>query len=260
MRITESGTEAANGGIGIQQCSDNDNNNASDNKSCYPHDTFSFIGNPNPKPLPFLAGLTVFILQVFLLVFFIIDETRFFDKWTSGAEHDDSEHHFLPANVEPLPRAAQYLSIIVYIAFSDGAMEEITTAVDFFRLRQAWQMRLSCLLRFLLGTLAVAATTLLVMTSGRVRDAVLNIIAVEFVSQFDDMAFALMRNGRYLASLRHEANKIADEPLPDEYAKSYHDTSVKKLAVTFLVLIATLIPMGIYNYRQNKDMYVVNQF
>lgn len=226
----------------------------------YPRDTYSFISNPKSKPISFVFGILVFSVQISLMFLLIFDETAIFNEVSSGSEHDDSEHKFLPANVEILVRTSQYLALVVYIVFSDGAMEDITLAIELIPSGAHWQMTLSCFLRFLQGTLGVVGTTLLIMITDRVRDAVLNILAMEFISQLDNMAFELMRNGRYSAQLQKEANKIADETLPDEYAKSYKNSSFCRIVVMFLAFVATLFTMGIYNYRQNNNKYVVDQF
>jgi len=226
----------------------------------YPHDTYSFIGNPKSKPISFVFGLMVFSIQVSLMLLFIFDETQIFKELTSGNEHEDSEHPFLPANVEPIVRASQYLALLSYILFSDGAMEDVTTAIDLFRFQQEWQMRLSSFLRLFEGSLAVTATTLLIMQSGRVGEAVLSILAVEFISQLDNLAFELMRIGRYSATLQREANKIADDKLPEEYVKSYNNASAYKPLIMLLVFVATFVPMAVEHYNENINKYVVDKF
>ena len=246
-------------GLGRRSIPQGGDGSARDRRN-YPRDTYSFISNPKSKPISFVFGILVFSVQISLMLLLIFDEGDIFNEFSSGSEHDDSEHKFLPANVEILVRTSQYLALIVYIVFSDGAMEDITLAIELIPSGAHWQMTLSCFLRLFQGSLAVVGTTLLIMITDRVRDAVLSILAVEFISQLDNMAFELMRNGRYSAQLQKEANKIADETLPDEYAKSYKNSSFCRIVVMFLAFVATLIPMGIYNYRQNNNKYVVDQF
>jgi hypothetical protein len=131
------------------------------------------------------------------------------------------ELRFIPANAEYIVQMAQFVSIIVYVLFPDSSVQDVVTAIRLFPRSSKVKdgdsvglMRFSCLLRFTQGLLAVFAFLILVLTSKKVIDIILNFTAISFISELDDYAFKLFLSGEFGPTLQAESKRISNTKLP----------------------------------------------
>ena len=118
-------------------------------------------------------------------------------------------------------------------------------------------MRLSCILRLTQGVTAIVATLLLVLRSTTVVDIILNFTAVNFISDLDDYAFTLAKNGEFSPSLREEAERISEIDLPpcmfknSESKWKCYQWVAAAVALFFLVVLAS-----VFGFQDSEEVWV----
>jgi len=158
---------------------------------------------------------------------------------------------FIPSNASPLLRCTQVLSILAYFIFPNSTVKDVTRAIDLFP-NKAWiisgdpvvSIRFSCFLRGMQGMLAMFATLLLVVTSKEVVDVILNFTAINFISELDDVAFELAKNGHFGSAFQNESERIATEDLPPCMQHKKHARHIIKkviFGVPFTLIFAIMI-------------------
>ena len=129
--------------------------------------------------------------------------------------------NFIPSNNNILAKATQYMALASYCFFADASVKDIVAAIetfpDFSRIRsgdRVYLLMLSPLLRLLQGLLATLSVFLLVVNTSDVIDIILNFTAVNFISDFDNIAFELCKWGKYGPGMKAEAERIETLPAP----------------------------------------------
>ena len=171
----------------------NNNNVHDDNvnkieKEKYPSDCYSFLSIHGPFTSPgfFCFGMMPFVFQSTLSIFMILSVVA--PKIGTNEDVDNPDDSFfgafIPADVMPLVQATQFITLLAYVVFADSSLLDITTAVNLFprfsQIKEEDKSRLivfSSILRGTQGILATIAAYLLVITSNRVIDIVLNFTA-----------------------------------------------------------------------------------
>ena len=135
-------------------------------------------------------GMIPFVFQSLLSIFMILSVV--YPKIGNNQDVDNPESDnddyffaaFIPADVAPLVKATQVVTILAYVIFADSTLEDITAAVILFPTLSDAQpadktrlMAFSSLLRGTQGILATTAVLLLVITSKTVIDIILNFTA-----------------------------------------------------------------------------------
>lgn len=237
----------------------------------YPPDCYSMMALNGPTNgkwedrqsfIYFMFSLLVFFFQILLL------GLAFFSgvDWLRGTvpENDNPGQgfftHFIPPNANTVTRATQILSLLVFCVFPEASLQDVVTAIQLFPWATSgnfWFLRLSCILRWLQGVLAIASVWLLVMSSETVIDIFLNFTAVNFISSLDDTAFTLAESGVFGPSMKEETLRIIDSKLPscvDREKK--HVWYWKTMAAT---LIATLgLSLNVIIYQELSDYWVTS--
>jgi len=164
---------------------------------------------------------------------------------------------FVPANVDKLSRATQFMALLSYCVFADDGLKDVVTAVETFpkfsKAKEGDKIRcmvFSCVLRFTQGMLAIIVVLLLVINTADVIDIILNFTAVNFISGFDDVAFELAQWGKYGPKLEAEAKRIEKLPVPDCIYRKYQHIRYR---ITILpIATVLLILLSLVAYRQNS--------
>jgi hypothetical protein len=228
----------------------------------YPQDYYSFVALngpekdglwPTQKSFFFLFGLVPFVFQILflgLLLWSVMDRKR---GTVGDTDNPDSESGFLsqfiPANASVIVRFTQIVSIAAYVIFPSSSLRDVVKAVQMFPRPSQVQhgdpvgcMRLSCLLRGTQGFLAVVATLLLVEISDTVVDIILNFTAVNFISDIDETAFVLAKNGDFGPELQAEAERIAGQVLPPcMYKPKKHKYNLIVVGCMSLIMFGMLV-------------------
>mmetsp|Transcript_7253 Transcript_7253/g.21017 ORF Transcript_7253/g.21017 Transcript_7253/m.21017 type:complete len:389 (+) Transcript_7253:200-1366(+) len=230
----------------------------------FPPDTYSFIAvhGPLDKSLYFYFGLMVWVFQV---AFFLLLVLRVASKKLSTNEDTDNPDDtffsgFIPSNVGEISRVAQFFALVSYCIFADESLRDVVTAVEMWPTASKAKpgdnlglLRLSSILRFIQGSLATIVVLLLVVSTADVVDIVLNFMAVNFVSGFDDIAFELAQWGKYGTAIEAEAKRIEDLPVPECLRRR---TKFRRFwSIIFPTASALLVSLIIVVHRQNSLDY-----
>lgn len=233
----------------------------------YTPDTYSLLSNYGPKEnlLIFIYSILVFLFQIALalsLVFSIV-----IPAWRSNDVVDGTNQIF-PADVEPIVKVVQVLSIIVYTVFADYSMQDLIIACNFFfsikgaltDTKRVGKLFLSAFLRLLQSVAVIVATFILIFTSLTATDVVLNFAAVNFISSLDDVAFDLVATGFFGRRTKDKALEIKDKRLPDCILPS--DFPIRgSWAVIFLVgVVMTAIGVNFIVVPQSQGEFLYDTF
>lgn len=208
------------------------NGNHPNSDETYPEDTYSFIALHSPEfnwkwikkdSLFFLFGLFPFIFQMLFLGLLLFSKTNELRGTIGETDNSDEENEgimtllasFMPANSTPLIRWTQVTSLAAFVLFPDASLQDIMRSIRLFpRSPGRGGDVLSCSLRLIQGIAAMIVTVLLVFTSHTVVDIILNFTAVNFISNLDEYAFSLAKNGEFSPKYQVEAERIAKTDLP----------------------------------------------
>jgi hypothetical protein len=204
-----------------------------DNNNKYPEDCYSLIALSGPvsnqwqkkKIRSFAFGFVVFLFQMLFLglLFFGVVHVKLGTVEDPG--NPDSDDHFwasfMPPNNKHIVVVTQVVSLLAFVLFPDSSLQDVVKAVQWFPMsstkensNQVFYLRFACILRGMQGFVACLTAWLLVMTSPSVVDIILNFTAINFVSNLDDEAFLLAKEGVFGKELRKDTRRIEDEKLP----------------------------------------------
>jgi len=175
---------------------------------CLYEDTFSFLIYSHVCSRTFFLAMFVFLFQIAIYIVLAVDIINVSNKKNPLK---------LPPGVESSVRIAEALAIVVAIItqddvrkavnlIRDGYNEELVNAFPGASKRK-WI--LSIVLRGSEGLMGLCLTFLLIMQETTVIELLLNFLAMEFVSQLDDVVFVLTREGFTGRELQKEARKLS---------------------------------------------------
>eukprot|EP00531_Pseudo-nitzschia_arenysensis_P016925 CAMPEP_0116121006 /NCGR_PEP_ID=MMETSP0329-20121206/3473_1 /TAXON_ID=697910 /ORGANISM="Pseudo-nitzschia arenysensis, Strain B593" /LENGTH=1333 /DNA_ID=CAMNT_0003614803 /DNA_START=191 /DNA_END=4192 /DNA_ORIENTATION=+ len=247
----------------------------------YPETCFSFVALNGPKKdgswpterkLNFLFGLVPFFFQMSLLLLLAVSKTNEIYGTIGETDNPDAgKGHFMallasftPANATPIIRVAQMLSIAAYVFFPGDSLQDVLRGVQLFPLPSKKNitepvacMRFACLLQLMAGLTAMIVTIFLVLTSNTVVDIILNFTAVNFISDLDEAAFSLAKEGELLEAFEREAKRISKKDLPDCFFKYNSSKKSCKLYVScFLYLIAFGMMAFVFASQDSTKVWV----
>ncbi len=247
----------------------------------YPETCFSFIALNGPKKdgswpmerkINFVFGLVPFCFQMALLLLLAVSQTNELHGTIGESDNPDAGKDqfiallasFTPANATPIIRVAQMISIAAYVFFPGESLQDVLRAVQLFPLsikkkmtEPVRSMRFACLLQLMAGLTAMIVTIFLVLTSNTVVDIILNFTAVNFISDLDEAAFSLAKEGELLSAFEREAKRISEKELPDCMIK-YKPTkkSCKLFVSCFLYGIAFGMMAFVFASQNSTKVWV----
>lgn len=136
------------------------------------------------------------------------------------------------AQVETGIKFAQGMAMIAYIVFPEGGMSDLITAFQSLPPKcccSGWSA-LVLVFRFIHSAIAVYTVSVLILTSATPIDVFLNFAAMSFVSQLDETAFGLAKEGTFGKVLEEESKNIA-EAEGESYQKQELSEEPKKEGV-----------------------------
>jgi len=229
----------------------------------YPADCYSLIAihGPYEELWFFCFGMMPFVCQGILFILMILSVVH--PNFGSIEDVDNPDEGFLakfiPADVAPIVKTTQIMAIFVYVVFADSSLQDIATAANTFpRYSQSTnqdrtrRMALSAILRGIQGILASLSVFLLVFTSKKVIDIILNFTAVNFLSGLDDVAFYLAKSGRFGPNLETEVARIELLLLPRcMFRKNKHVRYFWTVFITGVTLIGLTVCIFIAQNNNN---------
>jgi len=227
----------------------------------YPQDCYSLIALNGPRRnglwvsnqrfMFFLFGMTVFLFQTGLLTLSIWSAMDRINGTVGESDNPDEGFWstFIQPNTNTMVKMTQVLSLLVFVVFPESSLQDVATAIHMFSWsstdtgHQLWSLRLSCSLKLFQGILAIIAMWLLVMTSDRVVDIILNFTAINFISNIDDLAFELAGSGVFGPAVKEEVSNISEHAkLPACVHRERKDVWYwRVMATTFLFLFGFMI-------------------
>jgi hypothetical protein len=192
-------------------------------------DTYSFIAlGPEKNVLPFALGLAVAAFQLigFALILMSKCNRRMHqnEDVDNPAKNIDDLARFIPTNETGLVLAAQLFAALGFVLFkNDSSLDVFQSVYEFRRMFKNWKEKqsndndvsqfFSTFFRFAQGLTASFTALLCLMTSSDVIDIILNFTAVNYISQFDDIAFEMAQKDWLLhPSFQESAYKIYPDP------------------------------------------------
>eukprot|EP00984_Skeletonema_dohrnii_P011557 scaffold4626_cov110-Skeletonema_dohrnii-CCMP3373.AAC.4 len=229
---------------------------------CLSEDTFSFlIICSHIRSRAFFLAILVFSFQITIYALLAYD--------IIGNPFNPNRSNPLPVNVTMPVRIAEVLAIVVAIITQDDVRKAVNLHREGFNpnLKQAFpgaseaKWGASILLRAFEGLFGMLLTFLLIMQSSTVIDLLLNFLAIEFVSQLDDVVFVLTREGFLGRTLQKEAKKVSntfydvshlsEESTRDAAFRKYF--TVAYCVVFFLIFFSS---WGVIVHCQNSGVYL----
>eukprot|EP00984_Skeletonema_dohrnii_P025011 scaffold14154_cov114-Skeletonema_dohrnii-CCMP3373.AAC.5 len=226
---------------------------------CLPEDTFSFLIYSRVRSRAFCLATFVLLFQITIygvLAVEILDV------------RNGRNPLLLPVNVHPSVRAAEFLSTVVAIIIQDDARKAVTLLRDGFDqdLPKAFEGTtkakwiLSILLRAFVGMFGLFLTFLLIMQSTDVINLLLNFLAMEFVSQLDDLVFVLTREGFFGRRLQKEAKKLSNTFYRVSHLSADSRTASIVTKVYFIFLFTVMFAAwGYIVWNQKNGKYMCPQ-
>jgi hypothetical protein len=214
-------------------------------------DTFSLMCFSKPTSPSFAWSFMIFLIQIFtfaLVAWNIID----IDHPTNPLG--------IPPNVDTSVRVTQLIAIVIAVA----TQEDIRTGVNLlydgyqpegfalFEDSTCFLWALSIVCRLLEGSLGLIVTFLLVVTEDTVVDLLLNFTAMEFVSQLDEVAFYLARQG-YIGKI---VQLRTEKMITTDYFVKRKSRRCLRLTLLLSILIAMLAGWGTVMRKQQKGEYM----
>lgn len=221
-------------------------------KHKFPEDTYSFIALPKQKTSkPFWFGIMVFAFQIALCYCL---------AYSFGTARITKENlqqilgFFNTSSEKVLVRLSQILSILTYFVFGGQSLNDIALAVMHLPTKEKNGKyildcggpskigvgHVSCLLRLLQGLSACLTTIVLTVRSTEVIEIVLNLTAVHFVSDLDNLAFRLARDGLYGKDLLDATRVVGTMKLPEQRVET---TTRNKAKVYWTATVGFMIAM-----------------
>ena len=156
---------------------------------------------------PFLYATLIFLLQISILIFFLINQL---------ANSDSSNFFDAPVKAEIVLILSQVLALVVTVMTAD----DIITSLDVFVIRYDSDIEkefphaskikwyITNLLRMTVGAASVMTALVFIIQSDQVLDLFLNFAAVQFVSEIDNIGFKLANHGYSMFDLMELTNDI----------------------------------------------------
>ncbi len=234
---------------------------------CLPEDTFSFlIICSHVCSRTFFLATFVFTFQIAIYALLAYDITDLSNPINPFK---------LPTGVETSVRIAELFAIVVAIITQDDVRKAVCLIREGFNqdlpkafdgaTKEKWI--LSIVLRAIEGLLGLFLTFLLIMQSTTVLDLLLNFLAMEFVSQLDDVVFLMTREGFLGRLLMNEAKKLSNTHFVNHSSELERSTRAASLVTVayFIVLFAAFLAAWGIILTQQKDgkylcQHIVGQF
>eukprot|EP00531_Pseudo-nitzschia_arenysensis_P000704 CAMPEP_0116123948 /NCGR_PEP_ID=MMETSP0329-20121206/5021_1 /TAXON_ID=697910 /ORGANISM="Pseudo-nitzschia arenysensis, Strain B593" /LENGTH=968 /DNA_ID=CAMNT_0003617899 /DNA_START=197 /DNA_END=3101 /DNA_ORIENTATION=+ len=249
----------------------------------YPTDSYSLIAMNGPKPsflwyelwseqkcfYFWLFGMMVFLFQtsLYALVLFGQTDMRWGTVPSSGNPASGFFADLIPPNTSGFVRVAQVVSLLVYVIFPDSTVNDLLNAYKYFprclcsntNEDPVWAMRFACFLKGSQALFGIVTTWLLVMTSDSVLAIILNFTAINFISDIDDRAYSLAKDGVFGQFLKTETSeRIGDTKLPGFMHKTGTGYYAMILTSLGLVLIGFLI--SVVTTQDSPNIWVTTAF
>ncbi len=249
----------------------------------YPTDSYSLIALNGPK-LSFLwyelwseqksfyfwlFGMMVFLFQTSLYALVLLSQTNM--RWgtvpLSGNPASGFFANLIPPNTSGFVKIAQIVSLLVYVIFPDSTVNDLLNAYKFFPRclcsntndDPVWAMRFACFLKGTQALFGIITTWLLVMTSNTVLVIILNFTAINFISNIDDRAYSLAKDGVYGQFMKAETSeRIGDTKLPGSMRKT--GTGFYAMILTSLGLIFIGFLISVLTTQDSPNLWVTNAF
>jgi hypothetical protein len=227
-------------------------------KKQLPPDTFSFLVCSKILSQPFVLGIIVFLFQITIYSFLALDLINPFSENPLG----------IPANVETNVRVAQFLAVIVAVltqADLRTSLEQVNEGYSKDRTGKEfgeascgkWWFATAC--RFLHGALGLIVTFVLIVIVDNVFDLLLNFTAMEFVSQFDDVAFFLAGTGYFGSKNAEKSEEIKETSYPQAADEKKRRKTLHVLLLD-VVFSGMLAGWGVIVNQQRSNKYLCKQF
>mmetsp|Transcript_3569 Transcript_3569/g.5151 ORF Transcript_3569/g.5151 Transcript_3569/m.5151 type:complete len:1299 (+) Transcript_3569:212-4108(+) len=223
---------------------------------CLYEDTFSFLIYSHVCSRTFFLAMFVFLFQIAIYIVLAVDIINVSNKKNPLK---------LPPGVESSVRIAEALAIVVAIItqddvrkavnlIRDGYNEELVNAFPGASKRK-WI--LSIVLRGSEGLMGLCLTFLLIMQETTVIELLLNFLAMEFVSQLDDVVFVLTREGFTGRELQKEARKLSRTFYHVNHLSTGSRTASIVTKAYFIILFTIMFAAwGIIFANQTKGNYL----
>jgi hypothetical protein len=235
-------------------------------KKQVPPDTFSFLVCSKILSLPFVLGITVFIVQI--TIFGLLARDLISKQDSKRDSEENSNRLGIPANVETIVRVTQFLAIVITVltqADLRTSLEQVNEGYSKDRIGEAfgeascgkWWFAAAC--RFLEGAVGLVVTLLLILPVDNVFDLLLNFTAMECVSQLDDVAFFLAGTG-YFGSKNAERSEEIDETTYPEATDEKKRRKILHVLLLVVVFIWTLAFWVVIVRRQKSNKYLCQKF
>ena len=192
-------------------------------------------------------------------------DTRWGTVLNSG--NPDAEDNFfaalIPPNTNGYVKAAQVVSLLVYIVFPDSTVQDLLGAYRFFPRCSCsnknddpiWMMRFACILKGSQALFGIATVWLLTLTSTSVIEIILNFTAVNFISNIDDRAYSLGKDGVFGRFLKEEVSEnIGSTNLPATMQRKNGGGYCIVLTSAGVILFGFLIAM--MNAQNSPDRWL----
>jgi len=154
---------------------------------------------------------------------------------------------FIPTNTTNIVKVTQVMSLLIYALFPGDSVQDLAKSFRYYPKSDLNDyeptrcIKLSCILRFIQGVMAVLAALILVLTSRTVMDIILNFTALNSISGIDDTTFALAEAGVFGPEFKKETDYVKNKDLPVRvYRKTKHVIYWKVMASIFVCFVAVL--------------------
>jgi len=225
----------------------------------FPADTFGFLIVSRPCSIPFFTAWFVVALKntIFAMVCFDL-----------AGRDPEGISALIPVLVSQSVFVTQLLSYGLLILTQNDLLSAATLLYrgynediqrTFPQGGQKWQWLMSVIMAFVDGAFGISTTFLLVVTSDTVLDVILNFAAVAFVSDLDEIFFALAQIGILGKANFNAAEAVAFRSYRSPIRK-VHGLGLQTIrSGLVLVLISVTISMGLLVYaRQRQGFYTAD--
>jgi len=207
-----------------------------------PPDAYSFISigakdfwdNPWSNMGAIVTGFLVFFFQIFgillLLTGIVVpsmnggsdfdnpDKNRLIDTTLLDLLFVDIKNWgnlratYIPSNNTELAITTQIFAALAFVIVYNASSGDVINSFKIENLH-SWRKGVPNLLRWLQGSVACITTIVLIMSLSDAKDIFMNILAVNYVSEFDEIFFQMAKQEWFGTSLKRYAEEIDPDPM-----------------------------------------------
>mgnify|MGYP000269718801 CR=1 FL=1 len=219
-------------------------------------DTYHLIIRSGIHTTAFWFAILVFLAQFSILGLVFVDMVQFSFIEEVDEIHGVQKRIDMPVAVSPFVTIGQLLAIFwsVVILANDGDLFTGFTRLlqgynpdilNYYPAASYWSWLLAGVLQVIEGVMVICVSFVLLMSSSSLLGIVLNVAAIFFVSEIDDISFSVASRGFLGDGMARECKKATRQLPLEKHRYTKQTIAILQRVLLLVVLVGQLIPYAI---------------